>query len=73
MLYIQLYIGTYSRALNKMVYIESRRFLLVSSSLRRDKRNFHSKLKEFHPLPKPRTYDEIKDNHVAYDNAKYKL
>ena len=37
----------------------------ASSYIRRDKRNFPSKLKELLPPPKPRTYAELKDNHVT--------
>ena len=45
----------------------------ASSYIRRDKRNFPSKLKELLPPPKPRTYAELKDNHgCSVDNAKNK-
>lgn len=44
----------------------------MSSPLRKDTKNFPSKSKELLPPPNCRIYAEIKDNHLAYDNAKNK-
>ena len=55
-----------------MVYLESRRFLPHSSSLRRDTTNFPLKSKEDRPKPSSRTFEEVKNDHKAYDNAKTK-
>ena len=67
-----MYAGTYIKSLSKMVYLENRRFLPLTSSLRSDKKNFPCKSQENCPKPSPRTFAEVKSNHEAYDNAENK-
>ena len=43
------YAGTYIKPLSEMVYLESRRFLSLTSSLRSEKKNFPCKSQENHP------------------------
>ena len=70
--HVYIHVGAYNKPLSKMVYLESRRFLPLSSSLRFDKTNFPCKSKENRPKPSPRTFAEVKSNHEAYDNAENK-
>ena len=65
-------LGIYNPSLSKMVYLDSRRFVPITSPLRSDKRNFPSKSKEILSPPTPTTYDEVKNNHKAYESAKTK-
>ena len=66
-------LGTYNKPLSTIVYLESRCFLPLSSSLRSDKTNFPCKPKENCPKPSPRTFDEVKSTHEAYNNAENKF
>ena len=65
-------LGVYNKTLSKMVYLDNRKFLPEDSPLRKDARNFPSKSKELLSAPQSRKYAELRDNHVAHDNAKNK-
>ena len=64
-----IYLITHNKALSKMVYLDSRRFLPSTSPLRSDNTHFPSKSKEDRSKPSLRTFAEVKDNHEAYDNV----
>ncbi len=55
-----------------MVYLDNRRYLPMSSSLRQDKDSFPSKDEENREPPSYKDYATMKDVHAAYDAAKTK-
>ena len=64
--------GTYFTELHKMVYLDNRRYLPMSSSLRQESESFPSKSEEVRPTPSRRAYTTLKNVHAAYDAAKTK-
>ena len=65
-------LGTWSEPLHKMIYLQNRRFLPLSSHLRSDVVNFPDKSTETRSPPKYRDYKQIKAVHHAYEKAKNK-
>ena len=66
---MQYSLGTYIKDLNKMVYLQNRRYLDQSSALRQDAVKFPEKFAENRPPPPMREYSKLKSCHEAYDNA----
>ena len=66
------FLGTYVQDLHKMVYLQNRRFLPEESELRLDSDNFPDKSPELNRPPSTRSYDTLKDIHMAYDATKTK-
>ena len=62
--------GNYNKQMHKMIYLENRRFLPATSSLRQDKKNFPTKAVERRPPPMTKVYKQMKGFHSSYDNAK---
>lgn len=56
--------------MHKMIYLENRRYLPATSSLRQDAVNYPSKAIEKRPPPKLKSYEEMKAFHCSYENAK---
>ena len=63
-------IGTYNKDLQKVVYLDNRRYLPIDSSLRNETVEFPSKQEELSIAPPKRNFDSIKIYHKAVDNAK---
>ena len=62
--------GERSEQLQKVVYLQNRRFLPETSGLRRDQHNFPHKREEHNPPPSKKNSSEMRDYHKAVDNAK---
>ena len=67
---IELYIGTYNSELEKIVYLDNRRYLPEDSSLRMLTEEFPSKKKELRSAPPKRNFNNMINYHKAADNAK---
>ena len=61
--------GDYNKELFKMVYLQNRRFLPMSSELRKQSQSFPYKHEEEREPPAHRTWAEAQQLHIAYDNA----
>ena len=67
-----IHVGTYNKELTKMVYLQNRRFLPLTSPIREEIQNFPSHGTENRVCPGKRTYSEIRQLHEAYSQAKSK-
>ena len=61
-------LGTYIQDLHKMVYLQNQRFSPDASELRLDSTNFPDKSPELNDPPSRRSYETMKDIHMAYRN-----
>ena len=63
-------LGTHVAALDKVVYLQNRRFLPVRHPLRKGKKYFPSGNAEHRLAPNKLTQEEVMINNVAYEKAK---
>lgn len=63
-------IGRHVGTLDKVVYLQNRRFLPATHPLRKAKKNFPSGKAEHRPPPEKLTQEEVMINSLAYENAK---
>ena len=59
--------GTFSKDLNKMIYLQNRRYLQCNDDLRSDTVDFPERSVESHGPPSIRNYSEMKSLHEAYE------
>ena len=64
--------GTFSRDLDKMIYLQNRRYLQLNDELRSDRVNFPDKEEEHRMAPKIKDYYEMKTVHVAFESVSSK-
>ena len=66
------FLGTRSATLDKMLYLQNRRYLPADSALRKDNNNFPEKRTESRNPPLKRDLEKVKAYHLAYSKAKNK-
>jgi hypothetical protein len=69
LLLLNVSLGTYSSDLKKMVYLQNRRYLPPTSSLRKRKRGFPSQEAELESPPAKRKFVDLTEYHNAVDMA----
>lgn len=65
--HLYIYAGTFSKDLDKMIYLQNRRYLLSDDVLRSDSVNFPDKVVESCQLPLIQDYSEMRSLHDAYE------
>ncbi len=65
-IHIIITLGTYSKDLSKMLYLQNRRYLNTKHKFRSDKNKFPDKAVEVRLIPRKRDYSEMKSLHEAY-------
>lgn len=66
---MHVFAGTRCPELNKIVYLDNRRYLPTESSLRKEKDGFPMKNEELKPPPAKRTFSAIHNHRLAFQNS----